>query len=122
MKKNYLISIIIVIFLFGFYLWGFLAENELDKRGILLNAKTSHWVYGTKTRGLEYIFYYKGGKITSNNPFEKFVGNKDFEDKNFPVIYDPKFGSSQLLIEPSNFERFNLPFPDSLKWVLKYLK
>lgn len=122
MKRNFVVAIIIAIVLIGFYLWGSWANYELEKNGILLNATTSHWVYGTKTRGLEYVFFYKGKEITYDNPFEKFVGDKDFENKNFPVMYDPKSGSSQLLIEPSDFKRFKLSFPDSLNWVLKYIK
>ena len=71
---------------------------------------------------LQYEFDYKGKKIVSNNPFEHIRGNRDFENRYFPVMYDSTLGLSQLLVEPDNFQRFDIPFPDSLNWVLQYLK
>ena len=72
---------------------------------------------------LKYEFYYKGEKINGANAFEPFRGNPDFENKNFPVMYYPGLGGhTQLLIKPSDFKKFGLSFPDSLKWVLSYLK
>ena len=36
----------------------------------------------------------------------------------FPVIYNEKHPEkNQILVFPNDFESFNLPFPDSLKWV-----
>jgi hypothetical protein len=71
---------------------------------------------------LNYEFYYNGKKILGSDAFNKFRGNQDFVNRNFPVMYEPKLGSAKLLVEPSDFKRFGLPFPDSLKWVLNYLK
>ncbi len=98
-------------------------QNRLTNHGILLNAHTLEWA-GSSHMGmnLKYEFYYNGGKKTGDNGFEKIRGNTDFENKYFPVMYDTVLGASQLLIEPSDFERFNIPFPDSLNWVLPYLK
>jgi hypothetical protein len=50
-----------------------------------------------------------------------------FIGKTFPIMYDttsrihPPFAfTNVLLIFPDNFKQYNLPFPDSLKWVLKF--
>ncbi len=47
--------------------------------------------------------------------------------KSFPILYDttsrihpPLKFTNFLLIFPEDFKQFNLPFPDSLKWVLKF--
>jgi hypothetical protein len=98
-------------------------EYSLAKNGILLPAHTLEWA-GSSNMGmtLKYEFSYKGERKGGNKPIQKIRGLREFEDKYFPVIYDPKFGQSQILIDPGQFKRFNLPFPDSLSWVLKYFK
>jgi hypothetical protein len=99
------------------------SEYNLTNKSILLNAKTINWAIGANmSMNLKYEFYYKGNKIIDNNASGSYRGHRIFENKYFPVMYDPILGTSKLLIEPSDFKRFNLPFPDSLKWVLKYLK
>ncbi len=106
-----------------FVLFVIISQNRLSKNGILLQAHTLNWDISAKMgMTLRYEFYYNGNKIIGNNSFQKIRGLEDFENKNFPVIYNSKLGSSQLLIEPSEFKRFNLSFPDSLNWVLPYLK
>ncbi len=43
--------------------------------------------------------------------------------RSFPLIYDTTSPNiNHLLIFPTDFETWNLPFPDSLKWVLKFNK
>lgn len=71
---------------------------------------------------LKYEFYYHGERIEADNSIEKIRGLREFENKYFPVIYDPKLGQSELLIEPEEFRNYNIPFPDSLSWVIKYFK
>ena len=73
---------------------------------------------GTSKMGmnLDYEFYYNGKKITDDTATGVFRGNPDFENKYFPVMYDPKLGASELLISPTDFEKYKIPFPDSLNW------
>jgi len=101
-----------------------ISNRTLHNNGILLNAKTLEWGSGSKmSLTLKYEFYYKGEKIIRSNAFGPIRGNDDFVGRYFPVMYSPNLGGqSQLLITPDDFIRFNLPYPDSLKWVLVYLK
>ena len=47
--------------------------------------------------------------------------NNNFLNRSFPVIFSPKnIEKNEILITPDKFKRFNLLFPDSLRWVLKY--
>ena len=112
-----------ILVMLGFFLRGWYVEYHFKKNGILLKAKTIEWVtkasYGLD---LSYSFVYNGKEIIESNAFGKFSGNRKFEYKLFPVMYDPEFKSSQLLIQPSDFKRFGISFPDSLNWVLDYLK
>ena len=121
-KKKITLAVIIIVFLLIFLFIKF-REFNLTNNGILLNAKTLEWAGSSKMgMDLKYEFYYMGEKKEDANAFPKIWGLHDFEGRYFPVMYDPKLGMSQLLIEPSDFKRFNLPFPDSLKWVLPYFK
>jgi hypothetical protein len=99
------------------------SKKKLHKNGILLNAKTTNWAPGAKVSlDLKYEFYYKGEKKIGADAFNDFRGNPDFVGRYFPVIYYPGWGGhNQLLITPSDFKEFNLPFPDSLNWVLPYI-
>lgn len=123
MNKNKQVLIICVITSVSILAFIKYSDIRLTNNGILLNAKTIDWgVSANMGMDLNYEFYYKSKKIIGGNSFYKISGLHEFENKYFPVMYDPHLCSSQLLIEPSDFKRYNLPFPDSLKWVLKYLK
>lgn len=118
--KKIVLAIIILLFV-AILLFVKFSDFKLTKRSVLLNAKTIGW--GTSSYmglNLEYEFYYNGKKIFGSDTFNDFRGDQDFVNKNFPVMYEPKIGSAKLLIQPSDFKRFGLNFPDSLKWVLKY--
>src|SRR5450755_4868221 len=44
-------------------------------------------------------------------------------NRTFPVIYSPNYPKNNyILIRPEDFNRFNYSFPDSLNWVLKYIR
>jgi len=101
-----------------------ISKAQLKKHGILLNARTMNWASGAKMSiTLKYEFYYKGKRITGANSFKQLSGITEFEERYFPVMYYPELGGhSQLLIRPNDFKEFNIPFPDSLRWVLKYME
>src|ERR1700733_12192308 len=110
-KKHYKAILIVVSLFLLFVIWGIYTDKKLEERGIILNAKTLEWVVGAKMGlNLQYEFYYNNKKIISDNAFGDIRGNRDFEGKYFPVIYDTILGSCELLIEPSDFEKFNIPF------------
>ena len=122
--KNKKLVLAIIIFLFvAILLFVKYSDIKLTKRSVLLNARTIGWKTSSYMGlNLNYEFYYNGKKILGSDAFNDFRGNQDFVNRNFPVMYEPKLGSAKLLIEPSDFKRFGLIFPDSLKWVLYYLK
>jgi len=73
----------------------------------------------TKNRGTSFEYfveskrYARTGKIY---PFELPIGK-------IPVLYpcsDPDFG--QLMLTPEDFEEYDLPYPDSLKWILPLIE
>jgi hypothetical protein len=120
-NTSFYVTIVLIIILIIYLI---VSKKELHKNGILLNAKTTNWAVGAEVSlDLKYEFYFNGEKIIGANAFEPFRGNSDFVGRWFPVMYLPSLGGhSQLLVRPSDFKTFNLPFPDSLNWVLPYLK
>lgn len=49
------------------------------------------------------------------------AGSIRFINQYFPLIYDSlQPDKQQLLITPEDFKKFDIPFPDSLKWVIPY--
>ena len=50
-------------------------------------------------------------------------GLKHLMNKTFPVVYNPSSPSnSRLMLLPKDFEKWGYSFPDSLKWLLPYIK
>lgn len=71
----------------------------------------------------KYDYYVNGKKYEEECTPRKFDDNiaRDFEGKSFPVLYYPKRpGLSDMSITAYDFEEYDRPFPDSLKWILRY--
>jgi hypothetical protein len=75
--------------------------------------------------GLDISYNYLiGNKIfTSGGFINTSYSNKEyFLRKRFPICYSNSNNAiSEILITPSDFKRHNIPYPDSLKWVLPLL-
>ena len=119
------ITLICIVIFFFIYLF---VKDRVDRpklmreKGIVLNAWTIEWTFSSKGgRKLKYEFFHKGIKIIGYVPFSEANGNINFVHKYFPIIYEPESGYRDLLIEPKMFKEYNIPFPDSLKWVLPYV-
>jgi hypothetical protein len=93
----------------------------LKKNGVITSGRVTK-VYPRVKGGIHinYEFYYKGKKIKGSGLY--FIRNKymnEFENRTFPVIYTPDNPTlKQMLIMKSDFNDFDLQYPDSLKWVL----
>jgi hypothetical protein len=97
------------------------ASLETHKKivtGIILNAKET---YGRSNRHSFYVYGFNNNSTISYGNASILVGWQRLIGKKFPVIYDttnPE--NNHMLIFPDDFNDWNLPFPDSLKWVLKF--
>ncbi|MEO7045303.1 MAG: hypothetical protein ABI091_08315 [Ferruginibacter sp.] len=66
---------------------------------------------------------YEGSSTYLTGSFSKTDCNNFFIGKTFPVIFSPNNPSNaKILIFPNDFKEYNYSFPDSLNWVLKYIK
>jgi len=90
-------------------------ENGSFKDFVYEKGKGEIGIYSFKVKGTEY----KNGK--TDGRLRKIYDS--LYCKSFPVIYnvqDPT--KNRILIFPSDFAKFNLPYPDSLSWVKKIIE
>ena len=75
--------------------------------------------------GINYVYVVNGRSISgSGSNHELMYSAHDLENHSFPVVYEETwFGYIDfLLITPRDFAYYGYAFPDSLRWVLKYMK
>lgn len=104
--------------------------NKLVKEPALNRAKnhptivTARIVHLSKNRGNNYFdfeFDYKGVHYEGGGQLHISARNV-FKWRYVPVIFETEDpDNSYLLLGPKEFEKFGLPFPDSLNWVKEYV-
>lgn len=123
MKKGEIIGLIVFI---SFILWAIIARNvnqsSLLKNGKLVNAKIISWATpgkGNTVYNLSCEFEYNGklhklfSPTTYGGNFDSIIG------KTFPGMFSSSQDILEILITPTDFEKYSIPFPDSLNWMLK---
>jgi hypothetical protein len=119
-NKIFWIFISIIILFIGF--WSFYRTYELKSNHVLLTGRIIEIASTNKSSPvfLCEIFYEGNRKIisstTSISKMNLFIG------KYFPFIYSNKINGGKILITPEDFNQYGILFPDSLKWVLPYIK
>lgn len=100
--------------------------SNLKENVILKTASVdSFWVqFKSSTCYINYSFNYQGIFYNGESDLYGINCNQSgnhFIMRTFPLAIDttnPK--NSLILITPNHFKKIGLPYPDSLKWVLKY--
>lgn len=109
-----------------FVLLIFFIQGQFKKRGLKECHKfatgkiNAIFDIGSAPNGTNYIYKINGVEYESLITGKYYYG---LVNKKFPVIYkcdEPDF--SKILIEPDDFKEFGYKYPDSLKWVLKYIE
>lgn len=129
--KNPIVSFAIIIIISFFIYINAKKSGDNYRSNILKNPSvTSGTVTGVDLKGrlgnfIEYHFSYDGNFFSSDgNAHKEYSSLRNFIiNKNFPVVFDslnPNY--NMILILPEDFKSYNIPFPDSLKWVLNYIK
>lgn len=119
MKKKRLIIIISVVAVFAIY--DFLLRYDLRHYGVFTNGIILSSVYPAKSSMVfTYRYFYMNEEKEDNSQAGvRYPGT--FYGKSFPVVVSTLTKRSMILITPAHFKRFNIPYPNSLKWVLQYL-
>ena len=97
-------------------------QYDLKRNGIMVKARIARVNIGGKgSGGFQCNFNFQGKTYEEPSPSTLNSGVYDFIGKTFPAIYSPKYEALEILITPTDFEKFDIPFPDSLNWVMKYV-
>ena len=117
------------LLLIGMYVYGSIRSNDLFLNHSTAKGKIIECYFKRRSAGnisLKYTFEVNGEihesfayatNLSKNTCTEKFVG------KTFTVLYEKEdVDNNAMLLSPETFQYFQIPFPDSLKWVLPYYK
>ncbi|HEU5053030.1 MAG TPA: hypothetical protein VFT78_07945 [Hanamia sp.] len=98
-------------------------QKDLKTHGVLVESKIIRVNAGGKTGGgFQCIIKYKNKNKVLSSPSSLIYGKDFFVNKTFPAMYSPNTDVLEILITPTDFEKFNIPFPDSLNWLLPYIR
>ena len=123
MKKGEIIGLIALT---SFVIWvvvgSFTDQSELKKNGVVINVRVVSWV--TPSKGSSYgsiycDFVYKNEKYRLPSPTSYGWGLSSLIGKTFPALFSEKKKIVRVLITPKDFKKYNIPFPDSLNWVIE---
>ena len=121
-KKSFIVCIIGLGLFIVLIIWRNANQNDLKKNGVLVEAQILTVNSGGRTSGgFECLITYKGEKKELSSPSTLVKGSVYFIGKTFPAMYLPGKDILEILITPRDFEKFNIPFPDSLNWVMPYV-
>jgi signal peptidase I len=115
---NYLFLFIVFTLIF---IYQFFKEEELkDCHKKTKGEIVAFFEKGPGIHGTKYIYY------VDNRKYSRVIVNKfyyNLKNKYFIVLYScTDYAESVILIEPDDFKEFGYEYPDSLKWVLKYIE
>lgn len=122
-RTNIIIVIVIVVALLILVLKyppGMLTHDTAITVGRITETRyVPKWSYDR----LNYEYIIDGKTFSDASSVDvKREYTRQFVGKYFPVVYSKIDTSiSELIVEPEDFKRFNIPFPDSLNWVLDKL-
>ncbi|MCC6837230.1 MAG: hypothetical protein IT234_01715 [Bacteroidia bacterium] len=124
--KKYLKLILFIVLVIGFFIsvqynTSSLISN-LKKGGEKAIAEVVGIESGNRTTYMVVEFTSDKGEIIRVHPVCLYYKCSIFLNKKFTIIYNPEkpAGEYFLLYNRSSFETFDMPFPDSLKWIDKY--
>lgn len=121
-KKSLVAGFIMLVLFISVIVWSNINQNNLKAHGVLVSAKILRVNLGGKVSGgFQCLIDYKGKQIElpSISSLKKHKFN--FIGKTFPAMYLPSNETLEVLIAPVDFEKFKIPFPDSLNWVMQYV-
>ncbi len=128
MRYTYIGIAIFLLFIGYNYFSSTKHEKNLLKNAAITVGTTYGFPTDARKQSVssEYWYIVKGKKYTrlDGNAGRVFLNNPaPFTGKRFPVIYDstnPEY--SHMLIDPVDFLKYRITFPDSLNWVRPYFE
>ena len=112
--------------------WGIIKKQKLkSKRKVCVAQITNYTAGGPGNAGAVRLDYtiavngktYEGSSLYQISDLEIPTAENSVILRTFPAVYDPADPSkSSLMILPEDFNNNGYTFPDSLNWLLPYIK
>jgi len=134
-KKNdsttKIVLIIVTVILFFMLVKHFTSRSKLKKSFIIANGKISDFGHDVGGKSISPYFTFKVNQVKIERPFsmDKFCNpphkyslteKREILNQNYLVIYNPdKPEISEILLHDKDFEKYGVPYPDSLRQVLE---
>lgn len=126
-RKNYLFGLLLLAFILGMVIWGFIQRNTIRKSHALTTARVYRYSSGGRgNAGGTWIDFtinvnaktYRGTTRFLTSELSGTAIEKYLLHKAVPAVYSPEDPSiSDLLLRPKDFKRWGYQFPDSLRWI-----
>lgn len=101
--------------------------DQLKKHGQLIDGFVYDYYPGTfKSPGVKfkYFFVVNGDMFHATSTSYRYFKESSIDEiinKTFPVLVDTaNITNSILLLSPKMFDKYEVPFPDSLQWLVRY--
>jgi hypothetical protein len=130
--KNILGLCIFAGFAILVYVYCSYLDNRVRNHHLITKGKIEDYhILNGRTRSIDIEFaYYINGEIIEGGKNSYSLGT--FSDatlenvlvgRKFPVVYDSNnISNARMLILKSDFDKYDVPFPDSVKWVEGYVE
>ena len=117
------IILLVILTFVGIIVYISYKNHQLKRDGILISAQVLSSFSSIKgNNALICKVFYKGKEFKMPSPTSVPLKRREsIVGKYFPAIYLPNSSYMQILVLPGDFEKYNLPYPDSLKeWYSRY--
>lgn len=134
-NKEIYLRVFITLFVFALFsiivgsLTNYFNKDEVNKEKAAFDAHkkftigtiTSYKMRGYKAASAYYTYKFDVKNESYYGEFQLLAGSDAFLKRKFLVAYDSTNPQNNyMLVLPKDFQSFNLPFPDSLRWVIQY--
>lgn len=120
---------IVLVLVLGIIIYQLMRNKILKEDGQIISGIVYDYSHGTlKSPGVKFKYFFTVNNkkhYSTSTPYNlnKELAANDFVNKTFPVLVDTAdITNSELLLSPSMFNKFGIPFPDSLQWTVNYFE
>lgn len=115
-SKEKILKISFLLLIVGFIIYGYVEREHISANRQFTTGEIVKISYAAGNGIDQYIFTYTVGERAYENSTPKKGNVKCIIGRHFPVIYNQQnHAESEILITESDFARFNVTYPDSLK-------
>ncbi len=119
-RTSNIICLLLFVLISCFFLWKARSKQKIIQKNFTITSGNIY-NYTVDRRGfkhIEFSFYFNDRTILGDQILGVPLGQEPkFLNKAFPVVFSNRQPEvNEMLVFPGDFERYDLKYPDSLKW------